>query len=88
MGLKSIYGSGPDEEEIFRLTNPDSHPNTEDKSIAEEEARILSTAEYDDSQEQFDEQESRSSVLELIETVRTLSPEKIAELLNFLQHGQ
>ena len=88
MGLRSLYESGLDEEAIFRLTNPDFHPNTEDKAIAEEEVHRLSAAEYADLQEQFDEQESSSSVLELIETVRTLSPEKIAELLNFLQHGQ
>ncbi len=89
MGLRSFYGSGPDEEEIFRLTNPDCHPNTEDTAIAEEEVHRLSAAEYDDLQEQFDEQESSSSVvLELIEIVHTLSPEKIAELLNFLHHEE
>ena len=63
MGLKSLYGSGPDEEAIFRLTNPDSHPNTEDKAITEEEVRRLSAAEYADLQEQFDEQESSSSTM-------------------------
>lgn len=80
MRLKSLYLSGPDEEEIFRLTNPASHPNTEDKTMAQEDAQRLSTAEYDDLQETLDEQ-----IGKLKERISTLSPERIIELLNFLQ---
>ena len=63
-------------------------PTLKIRRLPKKKSHRLSAAEYADLQEQFDEQESSSSVLELIETVHTLPPEKIAELLNFLQHGQ
>ena len=89
MGLKSIYGSGHDEEEIFRLTNPEVHPSTEDIAIAQEDIDRLAASAYDDEQEYFDEQESKPSVVEeLIERIDILSPEQVAELLNYLQHGR
>ena len=88
MGLKSIYRSGPDEEEIFRLTNPEVHPITEDSAIAQEDIDRLAASAYDDEQEYFDEQESKPSVGGLIERIDTLSPEQVAELLNYLQHGR
>ena len=88
MGLKSIYGSGHDEEEIFRLANPEVHPITEDSAIAQEDIDRLAASAYDDEQEHFDEQESKPSVGKLIETIDTLSPEQVAELLNYLQHGR
>ena len=88
MGLKSIYGSGPDEEEIFRLTNPEAHPSTEDSAIAQEDIDRLAASAYDDEQEHFDEQESKPSVEELIERIDTLSPEQVAELSHYLQHGR
>ena len=55
MGLRSLYESGPDEEEIFRLIDPNSHPNLEDKAIPEEEVHKLSAPSYDELQEQLDE---------------------------------
>ena len=90
MGLTSIYGSGSEEEEIeiFKLVDPNAHPSAEDSEIAREDCDKLATSAYDDEQEQFDEQESKSSVEELIERIDTLSPEQVAELLNHLQHEQ
>ena len=88
MGLRALYQSGPDEEELFRLTNPDSHPSTEEKAITQEETGRLSASTYADLQAEFDERESRRSVQDLIETIETLSPQQIAELLNYLQHGR
>ena len=92
MGLKSIYGSGPDEEEIFeeifRLTNPKAHPSTGDSVIAQEDVDRLATSAYDAEQDQFDEQDSKSSVEELIARIDTFSREQVAELLNHLQHGR
>ena len=75
MRLRSMYESGPDEEEIFMLTHPASHPNTEDKTIAEVDVQSLSALAYDDLQEQRDEQ-----IDKLIERLYTLPPQRIAEL--------
>lgn len=61
---------------------------TEDSAIAQEDIDRLAASASDDEQERFDEQENKPSVEELIERIDTLSPEQVAELLNYLQHGR
>ena len=55
MGLWSGYGTGPDEEEIFRLIDPDRHPRTQDETVGMQEEELLGAGSYDDHQEAFDE---------------------------------
>ena len=55
MGLWSGYSSGPDEEELFRLIDPDRHPRTQDETVGMQEEQFLGTGSYDDHQEAFDE---------------------------------
>ena len=56
MSLPSLYGSGDDEEELFRLTRPDGHPNADDPATAEMEQKHIANSDYQDRQEEFDEQ--------------------------------
>lgn len=56
MSLPSLYGSGDDEAELFRLTRPDGHPNADDPVAAKLEQKHIANSDYQDRQEEFDEQ--------------------------------
>ena len=85
MGLRSLYESGSDEEWIFRLTNPETHPNTENDIAAAQEVEWLSTSDYDDVQDEFDEQESQSDIQAITDGLQTLSSHDITQVLRFVQ---
>ena len=55
MTIPSLYISGDDEEELFRLTTPDEHPDSSDDSIAKMEEESLASGNYDDIQDESDE---------------------------------
>lgn len=57
--LRSEYGSGDDEEEIFNLIFRTSHPQSDDESVGNQEEEHLGSEHYDDEQDDFDETEAR-----------------------------
>ncbi len=57
--LRSEYGSGDDEADIFRLITETVHPLTDDEDVGNQEEEHLSSGNYDDMQEEFDATESR-----------------------------
>ena len=87
MSLRSLYESGPDEEWIFRLTNPETHPNTKDDIATAQEVERLSAPDYDDAQDKFDEQESQSDIQAITDGLQTLSPHDITRVLRFVQQA-
>ena len=82
MSIPSFYGTGPDEEEIFRLTDPSSHPETFDESAAIQEAERLASPDYDDSQDEFDE--CQSGLEDVIQTLPRLSPAELEDVLQLI----
>ena len=82
MSIPSFYGSGPDEEELFRLTDPSTHPEASDEATAMQEVEWLSSSDYADNQEEFDERESGPE--NLTETLPPLSPDELESVLKFI----
>ena len=91
MSIPSLYYSGDDEEELFRLTDPNEHPDNLDESVARKEEESLSSGNYDDIQDELDEladetsiaaalqelsEEELEGVARLIEDIRTRNEEK------------
>ena len=59
MSLRSLYGSGPDEEEIWgRIIDPSHVPTSVDNEMAEHEKNSLASNEYQERQAEIDEQNS------------------------------
>ena len=58
MSIPSLYTSGDDEEELFRLTAPHDHPDAADDSVAKLEEQSLASSHYDDDQAEVDELEA------------------------------
>ena len=81
--MPSIYGSGDDEDEICRLTDPDLHPAANDEEIAMREQELLSNTGYDDTQDEMDE--SASLPHDLTEVLQQLSDDQVAEVIRFLE---
>ena len=82
MSIQSIYGTGPDEEDLFLLTTPSSLPEADDESVAMQESDWLSSSDYGDNQEEFDERESQTSVR--MQAIPTLSPDEVEAVLEFI----
>lgn len=55
MSIPSLYASGDDEEELFRLTAPEDHPDAADDNVAVLEEQSLAGRCYDDEQAEADE---------------------------------
>ena len=55
MSIPSLYLGGDDEEELFRLIDPDEHPDAADENVARKEEESLASSHYDDVQDGSDE---------------------------------
>ena len=85
MSIPSIYGTGDDEEEIFRLTDPDKHPDSDDECLARQEEEAISGSRYDDAQAEHDE----STEMNLLQdTLQGLSDEELAEAARIIEDIQ
>ena len=76
--IRSIYGSGDDEDEIFRLIDPDRHPDAPDDHEAQQEQERLASGDYDDVQDRLDESEGLPS--NLTARLQELSADQLAEV--------
>ena len=85
MSIPSIYGTGDDEEEIFRLTDPDEHPDSDDESLARQEEESISGSGYDDAQADHDERSEQNS---LHSTLQELSDEGLTEAARIIEDIQ
>ena len=84
--IPSIYGSGDDEEEIFRLIDPDQHPDTPDDHQAQQEQERLASADYDEVQDRLDESVSLPS--DLVSSLQELSDDQLAEVARLIEELQ
>ena len=82
MSIHSIYGSGDDEEEIFRLTDPDEHPDSDDEQLARQEEESISSSGYDDAQGEHDESAER---IILGATLQDFSDEDLADVFRLIE---
>ena len=85
MSIPSIYGTGDDEEEIFRLTDPDKHPDSDDEYLARQEEESISGSGYDDAQAEHDESTEENP---LQDTLQRLSDEELAEAARIIEDIQ
>ena len=85
MSLRSEYRSGDDEEELFRLTAPDDHPDSSDESIAMLEEQSIASSHYDDDQHEADE---LAETNRLGAAVQELTGNEIAEVLKLIDEIQ
>ena len=83
MSIPSLYLSGDDEEELFRLTDPDEHPDDLDESVARKEEESLSSGSYDEIQYEFDELVSDTSIAAAL---RELSENELAEVARLIEN--
>ena len=83
MSIPSLYLSGDDEEELFRLTDPDEHPDDLDESVARKEEESLSSGSYDDIQYEFDEFVGDTSIAAAL---RELSGNELAEVARLIEN--
>ena len=83
MSIPSLYLSGDDEEELFRLTDPDKHPDDLDESVARKEEESLSSGSYDEIQYEFDELVSDTSIAAAL---RELSENELAEVARLIEN--
>ncbi len=85
MSIPSMYLSGDDEEELFRLSDPNGHPDSIDESVARKEQESLAGSLYDEEQDEFDE------VVEpplLATALQELSDEELAEVARLIEDIQ
>ena len=86
MSLASWYGWDPeDEEELFRLTSPDTHPSEDDAQASEQEERQVSSGTYRESQDAFDEcATAELTPLDVLTAWRTFNPDQRRALQQFI----
>ena len=85
MGLPSIYESPGNEEEmeLFRLVDPDQHPEMPGDDTAAAELEMI---EADGYQAYQDEQDAAASLPpQLMERLQRLSPDELDEVARFIQ---
>lgn len=82
MSIRSIYGTGPEEEDLFLLTAPSSLPEADDENVAMQEAEWLSSSDYSDNQEEFDERDSQTGVV--TQAIPKLLPGEVDAVLEFI----
>ena len=85
MGLPSIYESPGNEEEmeLFRLVDPDQHPEMAGDDTAAAEQEMIEDDGYQAYQDEQDEMESLPP--QLIGQLRQLSPDELDEVARFVQ---
>jgi hypothetical protein len=85
MSIPSLYRSGDDEEELFRLTDPNEHPGSSDESVARQEEESLASSHYDEAQAEFDEQVEPAH-LEVV--LQEFSDEELSEVVRLIEDIQ
>ncbi len=85
MSIGSLYLGGDDEEELFRLTTPDEHPDSNDDRVARLEEESLASGHYDEDQDESDE-EADATLLEV--ALQELSDDEIAAVAQFIEEIQ
>ena len=85
MSIRSLYLSGDDEEELFRLTDPNEHPDDRDESMARDEEESLASSAYDDLQEEFDE---TAESTRLADDSQKLSDDQLADIVRLIEDIQ
>ena len=85
MTIPSLYISGDDEEELFRLTTPDEHPDSSDDSIARMEEESLARGNYEDIQDESDES-AEQTFLEV--ALLELSEDEAREVFQLIEEIQ
>lgn len=85
MSIPSLYLSGDDEEELFRLTDPNEHPDSRDESVARLEEESLASTNYDDDQGEIDEY-AEPTQLEV--AMQELTDEEISEVARIIEEIQ
>ena len=87
MSLQSIYSTGDDEAELFRLTAPETETNPKDQTTALQESDWLASCNYDDHQEESDERlDAHPIPQDLANALKSLSPEELATVIRFIQN--
>ena len=85
MSIPSLYLSGGDEEELFRLTDPNEHPGSSDETVARQEEESLASSHYDEAQDEFDELVEPTH-LEV--ALQELSGDELAEVARLIEDIQ
>lgn len=86
MSLRSLYLSGDDEEELFRLTDPNEHPDDLDESVARQEEESLASGNYDDIQEDFDELAEDTPIAIALQELSEDELSEVARLIESIRH--
>jgi hypothetical protein len=82
MSILSLYLSGADEEELFRLTDPNEHPDNLDESAARQEEESLASGNYDVLQDELDELTHETSIAT---DLQGLSEEELGEVARLIE---
>ena len=85
MSIPSRYLSGDDEEDLFRLTNPDEHPDAADENVARKEEESLASSHYDDVQDDSDE---LAQPTQLGAALQEFSAAQLAEVVRLIEDIQ
>lgn len=83
MSIPSLYHSGDDEEELFRLTDPNEHPDNLDESVARKEEESLASGNYDDIQDELDELAEDTPIAAALQE---LSEDELAEVARLIEN--
>ena len=86
MSIPSLYHSGDDEEELFRLTDPNEHPDDLDESVARKEEESLASGNYDDIQEDFDELAEDTPIAAALQELSEDELSEVARLIESIRH--
>ena len=86
MSIPSLYHSGDDEEELFRLTDPDEHPDNLDESVARQEEESLASGNYDDLQDELDELADETSIAAALQGLSEEELEEVARLIEDIRN--
>ena len=86
MSIPSLYHSGHDEEELFRLTDPDEHPDNLDESVARQEEESLASGNYDDLQDELDELADETSIAAALQGLSEEELEEVARLIEDIRN--
>ena len=86
MSIPSLYHSGDDEEELFRLTDPNEHPDDLDESVARQEEESLASGNYDDLQDELDELADETSIAAALQGLSEEELEEVARLIEDIRN--
>ena len=85
MSIPSLYFSGDDEEELFRLTDPNEHPDAADENVARKEEESLASSHYDEVQNDSDE---LAEPTHLGAALQEFSDDELAEVVRLIEDIQ